>query len=132
MFVDDTGNVDRVTDNTPKLRFGAVAAVIMPMAYVESTFDRAFHSLAEKHFGLDPTGKPFVLHRRALVKPTLSGPFAPLLDKDKKASFDAHCMKMYEAADYTVITAAVDKVAFYYRYPNWDGDFYAVLVEALI
>jgi Protein of unknown function (DUF3800) len=39
---------------------------------------------------------------------------------------------MYERADYTVISACVDKIAWYHKYPNWNGDFYEVLVQAVL
>lgn len=39
---------------------------------------------------------------------------------------------MFDRASYSVITATVDKVAWYYLYPTWEGDFYEVLVQAAL
>jgi len=38
---------------------------------------------------------------------------------------------MFQNTEYTAIIAAVDKVGFYHKYPNWDGDFYDIVIEAV-
>ncbi len=35
---------------------------------------------------------------------------------------------MYATAKYSVITIGVDKIAFYYKHPNWSGSIYELLV----
>jgi hypothetical protein len=39
---------------------------------------------------------------------------------------------MYQRASYSVITTSIDKVAFYYHYPNWNEDVYSLLVQNAI
>lgn len=39
---------------------------------------------------------------------------------------------MFEKADYTVISACIDKVHWYHLFPEWKGDFYQVLVDAVL
>lgn len=131
MFVDDTGNLDRQTAGKKECRFGAVLGVIMSSDYIEKTFDPAFYGMCARHFGTNADGTPILLHRRQIVKPTPHGPYACLLDKNKRAAFDDNCVQMFQNTKYTAIIAAVDKVAFYYKYPNWDGDFYDIVIEAV-
>jgi len=131
MFVDDTGNLDRPTSGTKECRFGAVFGVIMASDYAQNTFDPAFYAMCNRHFGLKSDGSRILLHRRQMVRPSEKGPYACLLDDKKRAEFDENCMKMFENTAYTAIVAAVDKVGFYNKYPEWNGDFYEIVVESI-
>lgn len=130
--MDDSGNVDHHTTNAPEVRYGSVTAVIIADDYLRATFNPSFEALSIKHFGVRPDGTPYNIHRRALAKPQAAGPFAVLLDEGKRAAWDKAALRMFEAAQYTVVTACVDKVAWYYQYPTWTGDFYEVLVQAAL
>lgn len=133
IYMDDSGNVGAATTNAPELRYGSVTAVILPTEYLDNTFDISLPAVAEKHFGLDEDGLPCRIHRRVLAgRPPPEGPFAVLADPEKRSAWDADVLRMFERAQYTVITACVDKVAWYWRYPNWRGDFYEVLVAAVL
>jgi hypothetical protein len=77
-------------------------------------------------------GSPHKLHRRLLNSPPDHGPFSVLKDDEKRAAWDSEALSMFRRAKYTVIAACVDKVAWYWRYPTWSGDFYEVLVQAIL
>lgn len=133
IFMDDSGNVDPAATNAPERRYGSVTAVIMPVDYLTEKFDKALPALSEKHFGLDGDGKPCRLHRRVLAgEPPTQGPFAILRDPEKRRAWDADALMMFEKARYTVISACVDKIAWYYYFPNWRGDFYETLVSVIL
>lgn len=130
--MDDSGNVDAAASNDPNCRYGSVSAVIMEQDYVDDTFNGSFAALVEKHFGTNPDGSPLNLHRRRLVAPPDHGPFSVLKDNIKRAEWDRDVLRMFDIAKYTVITAGVDKVEWYWRYPSWNGDFYEVLVRGIL
>lgn len=132
IYIDDSGNVDAPTTNAIDVRYGSVTAVILADDYLQATFNRSFDALSIKHFGPDKDGRPHNLHRRMLARPQADGPFAGLRDTKTRAAWDRAALKMYGTAQYVVVTACVDKVAWYYTYPNWSGDFYEVLVEATL
>lgn len=133
IYMDDSGNVDEATTNAPERRYGSVTAVILPVSYLEEKFDPLFPQMAQKHFGVDDQGLPCKIHRRVLAgKPPPDGPFAVLADPEKRAAWDRAALNMFNQANYTAITACVDKVEWYWKYPNWRGDFYQVLVEAVL
>ncbi len=130
--MDDSGNVDPATTNAPERRYGSITAVILASDYLDKTFDASLPAISEKHFGLHE-GKPCKIHRRVLAgKPEREGPFSVLADPEKRAAWDADALRMFQKAQYTVITACVDKVGWYWQYPNWEGDFYEVLVQAVL
>jgi hypothetical protein len=132
IYIDDSGNVDSSTTNAPEVRYGSITGVIFETAYLDKTFNVSFPELVKKHFGTRADGSPLNLHRRVLASIPEHGPFSVLRDDVKKAAWDVAALKMFGTAQYTVISACVDKVAWYFRYPNWNGDFYQVLVEAVL
>jgi hypothetical protein len=132
IYIDDSGTVDPVATNAPTIRYGSITAVILADKYLQDTFNNSFQVLIERHFGKKADGTSQTVHRRVLNSPPDHGPFSVLKDDDKKKAWDIDCLSMYERAEYTVISACVDKVAWYYQYPSWDGDFYEVLVQAVL
>jgi hypothetical protein len=132
IYIDDSGNVDAQTTNKSDVRFGSITAVILNAAYQDTTFNPGFEKLSIRHFGERDGGGPHNIHRRALAKPPSQGPFAVLQDEEARKAWDAAALKMFDSADYVVVTACVDKVEWYHRYPTWDGDFYEVLVLAAL
>lgn len=132
IYIDDSGNVDAATTNTPETRYGSVTAVIMGAHYLDNRFNASFAQLSKRHFGERGDGTAHNIHRRVIGHPPERGPFSVLRDPEKRGAWDAAALRMYAAADYTVITAVIDKVAWYYRFPEWRGDFYEVLVQAAL
>jgi hypothetical protein len=132
IYIDDSGNLDPSTTNAPEVRYGSITGVIFESEYLDATFNASFPELVKKHFGTKENGSPLNLHRRILASVPEHGPFSVLRDVNKKAAWDSAALKMFETAQYTVVSACVDKVAWYFRYPNWNGDFYQVLVEAVL
>lgn len=132
IYIDDSGNVDAAATNDPNQRFGSITAVILATDYIEGTFNDSFSALVERHFGKKEDGTPHNLHRRLLANPPDHGPFSVLKDPERRRSWNAAALSMFDRASYTVITAAVDKIEWYWRYPEWSGDFYQILVEAVL
>lgn len=126
MFIDDSGEVCPQATNDPRFRYASITGVIFNLAYLRETFEPSFFKLKERHFGLTDKGRPPILHRRLFHK--FDGPFAVLKHEDKKQKWWADCLRMYDIADYIVVTACVDKIAFYYHHPEFDGNFYKLLV----
>src|ERR1700730_10237159 len=132
MFIDDTGNVDAKTSNDPLLRYGSITGVIFDRDYLSQTFDTSFRQVCKRHFGCDGTGVPHLLHRRVLAVPPKEGPFSVLRDESKRESWDSEAIRMFRLAKFTAITVSIDKIAFYYENPEWNGDFYEILVTNAI
>ncbi|WP_342154857.1 DUF3800 domain-containing protein [Methylorubrum sp. SB2] len=132
IYIDDSGNVDPGATNDPNQRYGSISAVILPTMYIDETFNPSFLRLIEKHFGTKPNGSPHNVHRRLLNCPPDHGPFSVLKDEAKRVAWNSAALSMSSKAEYTLITACVDKVEWYWRYPTWSGDFYQVLVTAVL
>ena len=132
IYIDDSGNVDPGTTNDPNSRYGSLTAVILKAEYLTATFNPSFEALVTRHFGTATDGRPHNLHRRVLNSPPDHGPFSVLKDDNKRKDWDQAALRMFEKADYTVIFACVDKVHWYYAFPSWTGDFYQVLVDAVL
>lgn len=129
MFIDDTGDVTPTTSNTPSTRYASVTGVIFERSYLIETFEPGFHKIVGRHFGTDENGRAPVLHRRKMISPSHSGPFACLKNEEKRAAWDKSCIGMMTRANYTVITVCLDKVAFYYHHPNAQLDVYEILIQ---
>jgi len=132
IYMDDSGNVDAPTTNAVDVRYGSITAVILADDYLQGTFNPSFDALSKKHFGLDEGGRPHNIHRRMLTRAPEKGPFQKLRDWGARDAWDKDVLRMFETAQYTVVTACVDKVAWYHQYPAWTGDFYEVLVEGVL
>lgn len=132
IYMDDSGNVDAKTTNAPEVRYGSITAVILPSDYLDSKFNPDFEAMCATHFGLDESGRPNPVHRRLLSSPPKSGPYAVLRDDERRAAWDAAALHMFGRAKYTVISASVDKVGWYFKYPEWRGCFYEVLVQCVL
>jgi|GEM_PF-1218306 len=126
MFIDDTGNVDNAATNDVQRRFAGITGVILELDYLRETFEAGFLRLKERHFGLTGKGRPPVLHLRQMKRG--AGAFKVLTDANARAKWEAACLRMYNKAEYTVITTCIDKVAFYAAYPKWQGSVYEMLV----
>lgn len=130
--MDDSGNVDSPTTNAPEVRYGSITAVILPSVYLDTKFNPDFEAMALKHFGADDRGRAHGIHRRSLSNPPKNGPYAVLRKPENRQAWDAAALQMFERAQYHVISATVDKVEWYHRYPNWRGCFYEVLVQCVL
>lgn len=128
MFIDDTGCVKDEATNHPQRRFGGIVATIFELDYLRLRFEPGFDLLRRRHFGERPDGTLPVLHLRKMKNPNPLGPFAPLLDLEKRQKWERDCLRMYRIADYQVVTVCVDKVAFYAKHPDWVGSIYEMLV----
>lgn len=131
IFIDDTSDIGNKTSNNPQLRYASISAVIMADDYRER-FDPAFYEMVAKHFGLEEDGRPPCVHRRRMIKPRADGPFAALLEDGARERWELDVRRLIKNADYKVITSCIDKVAFYYHHPNFDGNIYDLLVELAI
>jgi len=130
MFIDDTGDVEDAATNDPKRRYASITGVIIEWDYYHKNFDVAFRSLKQEHFGLTSKGRPPILRRHDIM--ARQGPFAVLQDQAKRDVWDAAIFQFYQMAEYTVITSAIDKIAFYHRHQTWQGDIYLLLVQTAI
>lgn len=128
MFIDDTGCVKDEATNHPQRRFGGIVAAIFELDYLRLRFEPGFDALRKRHFGPRVDGSLPILHLRKMKNPNPQGPFAPLLDSEKRRLWERDCLRMYRIADYNAIAVCVDKIAFYAAHPNWTGSIYEMLV----
>lgn len=130
MFIDDTGEVDNAATNQDERRYASITGVIFDLDYYRATFDDSFRAVKFRQFGETNKGRPPILHRRALIDG--SGAFTCLRDPILRLQWDTRCLGLYARAEYRVITTCVDKIAFYYHHPKWDGEIYSMLVQNAI
>ena len=130
MFIDDTRNVENEATNDPRRRFASITGVIFDLRYYGETFKPRFENMRLRHFGKTQKGRPPLLRRHNII--SKEGPFSCLQDSAKEAAWNENCKRLYENAEYTVITTSVDKIAFYYRNPKWTGSIYQLLVQTAI
>lgn len=128
MFIDDTGCVKDEATNHPQRRFGGIVAAIFEIDYLRLRFEPGFDLLRKRHFGQRPDGSLPILHLRKMKNPNPHGPFACLLDEEKRKSWDRDCLRMFRLAAYTVVSVCIDKIDFYATHPNWEGSIYELLV----
>lgn len=127
MFIDDTGDVEDAATADPKRRYASISGVIFEWDYYHHVFEPAFRELSLKHFGLNSKGNARCLRRHDIMNKL--GPFSVLADPERCAAWDEDIFALYTEAPFTVITSAVDKIAFYYKHPKWRGDMYLMLVQ---
>jgi hypothetical protein len=128
MFIDDTGCVKDEATNHPQRRYGGIVATIFDLDYLRSTFEPRFDALRERNFGFKADGSLPILHLRKMKNPKADGPFFALRNDDFRVAWNEQCLRMYQNAEYTVVSVSVDKVAFYAANPNWQGSVYELLV----
>lgn len=126
MFIDDTGNVTAAASNHPQKRYAGITGVIFELDYLHNTFEPSFRELRERHFGKLPNGKPHILHLRKMK--TAQGPFQVLSNAENRERWERAALSMFQRAQYHVITVGLDKIGFYYKHPEWNGDVYELLV----
>lgn len=130
MFIDDTGEVDNAATNDDRRRFASITGIIFEWGHYYHEYVPALFELRRKHFGLGKSGKPPILHRRSLI--VGAGKFSVLKEDENRAKWNADCLNMYGQFSYTVITVCIDKVAFYFKHPNWREEVYLLLIQNAI
>lgn len=130
MYIDDTRDVENAATNDPKRRFASITGVVVEKDYYNSQLAPRFAAMKETHFGLTRKSRPPILHRHDVM--AKKGCFACLEDPARERAWNDHCLRLYRQADYRVITASVDKIGFYFKYPKWNEDIYFLLVKTLL
>lgn len=78
----------------------------MQVDYVRDEFTQSLDHIKSSVFRHDPDD-PIVFHRKEILG--LKGPYGCLRDPEKKILFDRLALNLFQASDYTVITALIDK-----------------------
>lgn len=129
IYIDETGNTGRHASNEETERFLSLSGVIVAVPYFKNVLLHEFNALRTLHFG-HSVEQPVYLHRREIM--SCKGPFAVLKEPEKRKKWAADFLAFLGRQDFELITVTIDKIAFYHRYPNWDGDFYHVCIFDLL
>ena len=132
MFIDDTGNLHENVSNNPAKRYGGITGVILKDTYLRETFNPGFAQIVEETFGRGPDKRLPNIHRRSLSAPPKEGPLARLNDDAVRKEWNRKCLGMFYKADYHVITVGIDKIAYYFKNPTWQGNFYEIAIRYAI
>jgi hypothetical protein len=114
IFVDEVGHDDFAGCEAPGLRYLGLTGVIMDLAYEQGEFTARMDRIKRDTFGTEKV----VLHRREIMNHV--GPYFTVLKDDiRRARFDAECIRLFEEADYTVITVVIHKAEHMQTYAKW-------------
>ena len=130
MFIDDTGDVEDPATNAPERRYASITGIIIEWDHYHGGLSPYFEQMKTKHFGETRKERAPILRRHDLINAL--GPFECLKDPLKRKAWDETVLSFYERANYKVITVALDKIAWYYRFPNWRGDIYQELIQLAV
>lgn len=108
MYLDEVGMDDLNHLNIDNHRYLSLTGVILQLEYVGDVLIPAIETLKRDVFDCDPD-EMIHLHRTDIVKK--KGVFGQLRDARKQAEFDRRVFQIISDANYTVVTALVDKLA---------------------
>jgi hypothetical protein len=129
MYIDEVGNADMGPSTAANERYLSLTGVIIELDHVRNVVHPRLEALKEKFFRSHPDA-PVILHRRDMLKG--DGPFTPLRDSSTRAAFDKELLALLEDANYTVITAVIDKLAHRTQYTVWAYHPYHYCMEVLL
>lgn len=129
MYLDEHGTDSMTRTDRDQYRFLSLTGVIMPVAHARDFLIPTFNKLKAEILNEDPDD-PICLHRSDIRHKR--GPFEPLKHEDVRTEFNARLLSIIAEADYSVITAVVDKHALLGKV-NWARNHpYNVLMEILV
>ena len=129
MFIDDTGSVHNPTTNHPQQRYGGIVGVVFDLDYLRDVFEPEFDRLREYFFGRLPDGSLPILHLRKMKKADPRGSFGKLWDPVFRGEWETELLRIYREISYVVICVAIDKVAHYFKFPEFNDNVYGLLVS---
>lgn len=133
MYCDEVGNSDLGASEDPNHRYLSLTGVIVELDHVGDVLFPRIEELKKQFFRSHPD-EPIILHRKELLN--ARHPFQVLHEPSVRAQFDVALLSLLRAADYRVITVAIDKLELRERYRVWRYDPYhyclAVLVERFV
>ncbi|MCH7806457.1 MAG: DUF3800 domain-containing protein [Proteobacteria bacterium] len=121
LYIDETGNSDEKTSNDPELRYLSLTGIVIKEQVYSNSIIPKFNALRSRYF-THSSARPIVLHRTDMSRK--KGIYACLKDFETNASWESDFMHFLAQQEYHVITTTIDKIAFYYKYPNWRGNPY--------
>ena len=129
MYLDEHGTDSMTRTERDQYRFLSLTGVIMPVAHARDFLVPAFNRLKANILDEDPDA-PICLHRSDIRHSR--GPFEPLKHENVRTKFNARLLTIMAEANYSVITAVVDKHALLGKV-NWARNHpYHVLMEILV
>jgi hypothetical protein len=133
IYVDEVGNPDLGSSDSPNHRFLSLTGVAFGLEYVGEVLHPQVEALKREFFGSHPD-EPVILHRKELVN--ARPPFEALRDRATRAAFDERLLALMNAWEYTVVSVCLDKKKHRETYATWRYDPYhyclAVLLERFV
>jgi hypothetical protein len=106
-----------------------LTGVIIDGDHVRDVAYPRLEDIKHRFFGSHPDD-PICLHRKELIDK--GRPYHCLRDAAICARFDAELLQLLSEAEYTVITAVIDKLAHLNQYKIWQADPYHYCLEVLV
>ncbi|KQI66863.1 hypothetical protein AN189_18600 [Loktanella sp. 3ANDIMAR09] len=129
MYLDEHG-VDRMTRlDLEKFRYLSLTGVVMKVEHARDYLVPAFNRIKAEVFDEDPD-TPICFHRSDIRQS--KGPFECLKSPEVRAHFDEQILRVFNEAEYTVITVLVDKQELALK-NHWERTHpYHVLMEVIV
>ena len=121
IYIDEVGNNDLKSSDTPNHRFLSLTGVVFELDYVKNVLTPDMETLKKKYFDPHPD-EPIVFHRKELVNKKF--PFHALNDPATEEAFNAEYISFLEKWQYKIITVLIDKKEHQLKYETWRYDPY--------
>lgn len=121
IYIDEVGNNDIGSSNTPNHRYLCLTGVVFDLDYVKNILVPDIESLKTKYFNSHPDD-PVILHRKELMNKKY--PFKALLNPDTEKSFNDDFLQLLDKWKFKTITVLIDKLEHQNRYTTWRYDPY--------
>lgn len=129
LFIDEAGGADEPATNNPESRFVNLTGVVVAESYYNNVLVPAYNDIRSTHFGHSSI-RPVILHRTNMSN--RKGVFKCLKTDENLSKWLADQEVLLTEFDFTLVSVTMDKIAFYYKYPNWRGMPYGLCAFNLI
>jgi hypothetical protein len=106
LYVDEVGTDDLTSLVKDRHRYLSLTGVAMKIDHARDYLAPNMDRIKARVFDHDPDS-PLVFHRKEILG--LRGPYGALSDTNKRTDFDNSILRLMHGAEYTVITALIDK-----------------------
>ncbi len=130
IYIDEVGNHDLKSSNTPGNRYLSLTGVIIDLDHVKTIIHPEMENIKSTFFQSHPD-EPLIFHRKEILN--AKHPFEALRDNEVREKFDHVLLKKLAEWEYSVITVCLDKKKHLETYKTWRYDPYhyclAMIVE---
>jgi hypothetical protein len=121
IYIDEVGNNDIGSSNTPNHRFLCLTGVVFDLEHVKEVLSPDIENLKTKYFNSHPDD-PVIFHRKELMNKKY--PFKALWNPEVEKAFNEEFLQLLDKWKFKTITVLIDKLEHQNRYSTWRYDPY--------